>query len=106
MEDILDRIEIYTDKIEIRPNEDDFYIRGNCYLHIGSFDEAVADFTEAIKLNNKPEYLYMRGMAFEGKEDFKAAKKDFEEVKKDKEFLKAILALDFDDELLPRSYQF
>ncbi len=57
--------------------------RGAMYLDVGKFDEAIADFTEALKL--EPESVWTlanRGVAYAWKRNFEAAEKDFAAAEK------------------------
>jgi tetratricopeptide (TPR) repeat protein len=56
----------------------DFVRRGNIYLETGKFDEAIADFTEANRIDPKNKWaLADRGIAYVWKRDFDKAAADF-----------------------------
>lgn len=56
----------------------DYVRRGNIYLDTGKFDEAIADFTEANRLDPGNEWtLAGRGLAYVWKREFDKAAKDF-----------------------------
>jgi tetratricopeptide (TPR) repeat protein len=56
---------------------DEFVDRGNLYLDGGKYDEAIADFTNAIKLDAKQKWaLANRGLAYVWKQRFDDAAKD------------------------------
>jgi hypothetical protein len=55
--------------------------RGHVRLHKGELDEAIADFTEVIRLNKKNAAAYLaRGQALTDRGDYAAAKDDFAEA--------------------------
>jgi len=60
----------------------DVYNRGVAYLNKGEYDEAIADFTEAIRLNPEfAEVYYNRGLTYgRDKGDFENAIADFTEA--------------------------
>lgn len=61
-----------------RPSSTSAFVdRGLIYLDKGKYDEAIADFTEANKLDSKDVWpLANRGLAFVWKRDFKSAEQD------------------------------
>ncbi len=66
----------YTQAIDIDPQCADAYRgRGNAYVGKRAYDEAIADYTEAIRLT-----YYKRAVAYGKKGDFKQAAADFSEV--------------------------
>lgn len=54
-----------------------YALRGDALNKIGKFDEAVIDFTSAIRLNPHPTYYYHRGLALEALGRFNEARDDF-----------------------------
>ena len=56
-----------------------YYNRGNAYFDKRDYDRAIADFTQAIKLDPKDAFaIHDRGVAYYEKHDFERAIADFE----------------------------
>lgn len=56
----------FTEAINFDPTNAEFFDkRGSLYFNIKEFDKALKDFTEAIRLDSKPEYFLHRGYAHE-----------------------------------------
>lgn len=72
-------IECFNMAIKIDPNIATFYYnRGNTYLDIENYTNAINDYDNAIKLNsNVPIYFYNRGIAKYNINEFDEAIKDF-----------------------------
>jgi tetratricopeptide (TPR) repeat protein len=55
--------------------------RGDGYLDNGNYDQAIAEYTQAIELDpSLTSYYYNRGLAYRGKADYENAKSDFSQV--------------------------
>jgi tetratricopeptide (TPR) repeat protein len=55
--------------------------RGWCYFNLAQYNEAIANYNQAIELN--PQYIqayYNRGLAYESNKQLEEAKEDFEKV--------------------------
>lgn len=70
-----------TKGIELKPTEAKYVARGDCYLELEMFNEALADFNSAIVYN--PEYeraYYRRGVLYKQLDRLEDAEKDFKKV--------------------------
>lgn len=68
----------YTKAIEIKPEGDYFYSRGELHLMQGHSDLALADYTQAIDLGAKSAGLYTnRGFIYSGREDYEQSIDDY-----------------------------
>lgn len=71
-------IKLLTERVTKEKNGENYHLRGVAYLAHGQFDNAIADFTESLRL--KPRNagaLNNRGQANYSKGDFKSAVQDF-----------------------------
>ncbi|HMH14437.1 MAG TPA: tetratricopeptide repeat protein [Edaphobacter sp.] len=68
--------EVLSDRVAAYMN------RGNAYSFNGKFDDAIADFTAAIRLNPDPDAYTSRGAAYYQKGDTDRAKADWAEAKR------------------------
>lgn len=74
-------LENYTKSIELRRNAWAFLNRGELYLSLGEYDLAIADFSDAVKLQADFSQAYFaRGLAYLRKKDNARAIADFEKV--------------------------
>lgn len=79
----LEAIEAYTKAIELNPDMAKAYLqRGNAYLAVGNYEQAIKDLSKAIelKINYKPDYAVAyvyRGSAYENSDNYKQAIKDY-----------------------------
>ncbi|MBO3457501.1 tetratricopeptide repeat protein [Aetokthonos hydrillicola Thurmond2011] len=72
-------IEVFTQVIEISPNDADAYKnRGNARSDLGDYEGAIEDYTQAIKINpNNADAYYNRGNALSDLEDYQKAIEDY-----------------------------
>ncbi|OGU58336.1 MAG: hypothetical protein A2X64_09970 [Ignavibacteria bacterium GWF2_33_9] len=67
--------------IELRPNNESYFNRGNARFAVRMFKEAIDDFNEALKYNKKDvKTLYKRAAAYYNIEDFYNSLIDFDEL--------------------------
>jgi tetratricopeptide (TPR) repeat protein len=74
-------VEQFTAALAIRPSADDRIARGHAYLQLDRRKEALADFGEAIRLDDRSAAAhYYRGTALLAEKNYAAAAADFEKV--------------------------
>lgn len=57
------KIDQYTNEIKKSPNNsENYYRRGNCFFDKKEYDKAIIDYSKAISLSEKKEYLYNRAI--------------------------------------------
>jgi tetratricopeptide (TPR) repeat protein len=67
----------YTKVIELKPDGESYYVRGNAYLEIGEYAKAIDDFTRSIKLDPAYYWSYkQRAKAYRNLGKFKLAQAD------------------------------
>tara|TARA_Y100001968_G_C19194554_1_gene636869 strand:+ start:33 stop:800 length:768 start_codon:yes stop_codon:yes gene_type:complete len=75
--DLQGAIDEVTKAISLKPNHEDFMGRGFLYLKLNKFDDALNDFSEAIKIHSSNAgYYFARATAKNGLRDFHGALND------------------------------
>ncbi|WP_437202695.1 tetratricopeptide repeat protein [Planctomicrobium sp. SH664] len=76
---LADALPLFTEEIKKNPTAYNYSVRGLIYNTTNEFDKAIADYTEAIKLEPKvAAFLHDRGFAWEQKRQYDKALADYE----------------------------
>ena len=73
-------LEIFEKLLNIEPDEDAYYMRGQCYEKLGKIDKAIESYTKGIENEISEKLLYARGLAYNVLKMKKEAEKDFKKV--------------------------
>lgn len=74
-------VKCWTEAIELNPNNYLAYEARGYYFHLGHvarYNEAISDYTNAIKFNPSAENYFFRGESYLARDNIKAAQQDFE----------------------------
>ena len=74
-------VKCWTEAIELNPNNYLAYEARGYYFHLGHvarYNEAISDYTNAIKFNPSAENYFYRGESYLARDNIKAAQQDFE----------------------------
>ncbi len=93
LKDVKKARELSTKSIELRPTHTASYlVRSQANIDLGNIDEAIADISQAIKLNKRLTFLYgERAKLYEKKGEWQLAKKDRMKLSEDSKDLKSDL---------------